>query len=98
VDDRIVEIIAAAVKELNEELEYDSLDNCNPDTRLYGGEDGIDSLSLVRLITEIEAQINDTFDSDVLLASEKAMSMVNSPFRSVATLAAFIDSELKAQA
>ena len=96
-DSRIVEIIHSAVAELNDELEYDTLGGCNNDTVLYGGEDGIDSLSLVRLVTVVESEINDTFDCDILLASEKAMSMRNSPFRTVGALAEFIDSEMKAQ-
>lgn len=96
-DDKIVEIIKGAVLDLNDELQYDTLEKCSNSTALYGGEDGIDSLSLVRLITIIESEINDSFDSDVLLASEKAMSMRNSPFRTVGALAEFIDAELKAQ-
>ncbi len=96
-DSKIVEIIHSAVADLNDELEYDTLDDCNNDTVLYGGEDGIDSLSLVRLVTVVEAEINDAFDCDILLASEKAMSMRNSPFRTVGALAEFIDGEMKAQ-
>lgn len=92
-----MEIIQAAVVDLNDELQYDTLEECNSDTVLYGGEDGIDSLSLVRLVTIVESEINDAFDSNILLASEKAMSMRNSPFRTAGALAEFVDGELKAQ-
>lgn len=96
-DSRIMEIIRAAVVDLNDELDYDTLQDCNSETILFGGEDGIDSLSLVRLVTVVESEINDTFDSTILLASEKAMSMRNSPFRTAGALADFIDAEMKAQ-
>jgi acyl carrier protein len=98
VDDRVLKIVKEAVAELNEELDYETLENCSENTVLFGGEDGIDSLSLVRLVTAVETEVNDLFDSDILLASEKAMSMSSSPYRSVAALVQFIEEELKAQA
>ncbi len=95
VREEIVQIICESLSELNEELEYDSLRNINEETVIYGGDEGIDSLSLVRLVTDVEMQINDKYDASVVLASEKAMSMRNSPYRTVASLAEFADSELK---
>lgn len=93
--EEIVKIICEALTELNEELDYDSLNNATESTEIYGGDDGIDSLSLVRLVTDVEMKVNEKFDCNVLLASEKAMSMRNSPYRSVSTLADFALSEIE---
>ncbi|MEM7401864.1 MAG: hypothetical protein AAF304_07955 [Pseudomonadota bacterium] len=93
--EEIVQIICESLTDINEELDYDSLKNATESTEIYGGDDGIDSLSLVRLVTDVEMKINEKFDSNVLLASEKAMSMRNSPYRSVSNLADFAMGELE---
>ncbi len=87
--DKIFKIINNALNELNEELDYDSLKNVNEETTIFGGTEGIDSLSLVLLVTEIEAGIYNELDKSITLADEKAMSMHNSPYRSVGALLDF---------
>lgn len=86
---KIFQIITNAINELNEELDYDSLKNVSNETPLFGGRDGIDSLSLVLLVTNIEAMIYNEFEKPVTLADEKAMSLRNSPYRSVGALLEF---------
>lgn len=86
---KVLLIIKEAVEDLNEELDYDSLKNVNEGTILFGGDDGIDSLSLVLLVTSIESAIFDELDVTVSLADEKAMSMRNSPYRNVGALLEF---------
>lgn len=88
--DKVFEIIAEAIAELNEELEYDELENVTADTPIFGGESGIDSLSLVSLVVEVEGNVNDAFDANVTLADEKAMSSRNSPYRNVASFTEFV--------
>ncbi len=87
--DKIFKIINNAINELNEELDYDSLRNVNEETPIFGGTEGIDSLSLVLLVTEVEAGIYNELDKSITLADEKAMSMHNSPYRSVGALLDF---------
>jgi acyl carrier protein len=87
---RVLEIVRGAVDDLNEELGYDELRNPNENTGLHGGEQGIDSLSLVSLIVDLEGQISSEFSADVVLADEKAMSSRNSPYRTVGALVDFI--------
>lgn len=95
--DKIFLIVATAIEELNRELEYASLRNVSDETPLYdGGVDSLDSLTLVTLISMIEGEVSDAFDRSVLLASEKAMSMRNSPYRNVGALVEFIQQELQA--
>ena len=50
----------------------------------------LDPMSLVNLITAIEERIEDEKDVYLTLADENAMSMTDSPFRSVASLADYI--------
>ncbi len=93
--DQIFEIIKAAIDELNEELEYDELKDVTPETAIFGGESGIDSLSLVRLVVDVEAGVSEAFDTEVTLANEKAMSSRNSPYRNVAAFTDFVLACLK---
>jgi acyl carrier protein len=86
----VLELIAEAVKELNEELQYETLERVNDDTPLFGGDDGIDSLSLVRLVLDVEQRVDARFNKAISLADEKAMSARRSPYRSVGALADFI--------
>lgn len=94
--DKIFSIIKEAVTELNEELDYDTLKDVSEDTPIFGGEDGIDSLSLVTLVTDVESSIFDELALSISLADEKAMSMRNSPYRSVGALLEFALSKVEA--
>jgi len=55
-------------------------------TPLIGPGAAVDSLGLVMVVTGFEARLNQTFDAQLVLASEAAMSLSRSPFRSVAAL------------
>ena len=93
--ERIVEIVKSAVGDLNEELGYEEFENLSEETGLHGGEPGLDSLSLVSLIVDIEGQVGQEFGKEVVLADEKAMSQRNSPYRSVGALIDFIMERLE---
>ena len=56
------------------------------DLRLFGRDAPLDSLALVTVLVSFEAAINDHWDTHLVLADERAMSMERSPFRSVSTL------------
>jgi len=92
--DRIIEVVTKVIKEVNADLGYDHLKKPTLETQLYDGGDGLDSLSLVMLVSAIEAAISDEFGRDVVLASEKAMSMRNSPYRNVGAFVDFVEAEL----
>jgi acyl carrier protein len=95
-DMQIIEsLIIESLKELNEELEKEELNNPTRDTKLYGIDGVLDSLALVSLITDLEEKIFDEFGKDITLADEKAMSQRNSPFRSVETLTNYISKLLE---
>ncbi|NNL87094.1 MAG: acyl carrier protein [Myxococcales bacterium] len=86
----VFRLVGNAISELNEELGYQELDKISEDTRLLGGDAGLDSLSLVALIVAIEEDVQEAFGRPVTLADERAMSRKNSPYRSVGALVDFI--------
>jgi acyl carrier protein len=94
--DKAFGLVKAAIEELNEELEYETLENISDTTPVFGGDDGIDSLSLVRLVVELEGAVEQQFNVHVALADEKAMSMRNSPYRSVGSLVNLIVDRVEA--
>lgn len=93
--DKIENIIIETLKEFNEELENETLENPNLKTKLYGVNGVLDSLALVSFIADIEEKVSDEFDIDIILADEKAMSQKTSPFRNVESLSLYIQSILE---
>jgi D-alanine--poly(phosphoribitol) ligase subunit 2 len=87
---KIIEIIYNSFDDINEELPKKNRLEKKVDEIIYGNEGKLDSLGLVNLIVSIESAIDDELDKQIVIANEKAMSMKNSPFRSVDTLAQFI--------
>ena len=94
---KIFSLVEAAISELNEELQYDSLANVNEETVIFGGGDGIDSLSLAALVVGLEIDVEQEFGRQVLLADERAMSMHNSPYRTVGSMSDLILARLQDQ-
>ena len=62
---------------------------------IYGDNSQLDSLALVSLIVAVEQNIEDEFGISITLADERAMSQENSPFRSVRSLADYVETILK---
>jgi acyl carrier protein len=89
-----LELVKTVVQDLSRELGYDSLRHVSPDTELFGGASGIDSLSLVRIVAEVEREAEEQFEKRVVLADERAMSRRNSPFRTVGTLAELLEERI----
>jgi acyl carrier protein len=89
--DQIEAIIIECLQDLNDDIESESLENPNKDTKIFGEDGVLDSLALVSLISDLEEEIHDRFDKDVTLADEKAMSQRRSPFGSVESLTEYID-------
>jgi len=88
---KINNIIITILKEFNEELEDERLQNPTIKTKLYGTNGTLDSLALVSFITDLEEVISEEFDKDIVLADEKAMSATTSPFRNIESLSDYIE-------
>jgi acyl carrier protein len=93
-DNKAIELVKSVVKELSDELGYESLREPSRDTVLFGGTEGIDSLSLVQIVAQVERLAEDQFAKRVVLADDRAMSRRTSPFRTVGTLAELLAERL----
>lgn len=90
----IFDLLAAALKDLNEELGKPELEAPTAQMYLYAPKGCLDSLALVRLIADVEERVYETFGKSITLADERAMSQKISPFRRLETLANYIESLL----
>jgi len=88
--ENIVAAIYRAVDWINGELPPDRQLIKAPETRLLGAQSVLDSMRLVSLIVTIEREVEDAFGVALTLADERALSMNESPFRSIQSLADYI--------
>lgn len=59
-------------------------------TIIFGAGGVLDSLGLVNLLADLEYRLAQEFGRDLVLASERAMSRVRSPFRDVSSLSGYV--------
>ncbi|WP_327694190.1 MULTISPECIES: hypothetical protein [unclassified Streptomyces] len=94
-NDRLLELIGNVVGEINErrdeKIPTDDLLNVS----LYGDSGVFDSMHLVNFLTLIEEAIEDEYDIEISLTSEKAVSRRVSPFSGVGRLIEFIEEEME---
>jgi acyl carrier protein len=90
-----LDIVTSVVREMSAELSYPSLRDAGAETPLFGGAHGIDSLSLVRIVAEVERKTEERLGKRVVLADERAMSRRSSPFRTVSTLAELLAERMR---
>jgi acyl carrier protein len=93
-EEQVLKLVLATFRQEAADLGYDQLRDANADTALFGGEAGVDSLSLVRLVAAVERAAESQFGRRIVLADERAMSMRNSPFRTAGTLAHLLQQRL----
>lgn len=92
--DAVIQIIYRALRALNEELPADKQVPIARDTRLFGPEASLDSLSLVSVIVDVETAVADELGKPVSLTDDVAMSQPVSPFSDVSALANYILQQL----
>ena len=88
--ENIVAAIYRAVDWINGELPPDRQLIKARETRLLGSQSVLDSMHLVSLIVAIEREVEDIFGVTLTLVDERALSMKESPFRSIQSLADYI--------
>jgi acyl carrier protein len=59
-------------------------------TSLVGRQAVLDSIGLVTLVVDLEQRVESEHGAVIALANDRAMSMRNSPFRTVATLTDYV--------
>lgn len=84
-------LIFDTIDEMNLELDSSDQIEKNEDTFIFGIDSALDSIGLVNFITIIEQKIEEETGKFITIADERAMSMENSPFRTVGTLKEYIE-------
>ncbi len=85
----IIEIIFKSIEAINQQNNTHLIKDVN--TKLFGRESDLDSLGLVNLITSIEENIEELSGKYIPIADERAFSLESSPFKTVETLANYIE-------
>ncbi len=88
----IYDLIIEALKEIDIDTGDKTIDLNTP---IFGRESNLDSLSLVTLLVSIEQKIEDHFKRNITIADEKALSLKNSPFKTVGSLNDYLKERLK---
>ncbi|HLT36587.1 MAG TPA: hypothetical protein VK034_09880 [Enhygromyxa sp.] len=94
--DAILQALQSALEEVNETRPRNARISTSPDTPLIGVEGGLDSLGLVNFAVTAEEQLEDALGSSLQLSSLIGMSVAESPFRTLASLADYIAANLEA--
>lgn len=87
---RVMLLVSAALEEISADFGLRGIACDAESTPLYGVDGTLDSIALVHLVVALERQIQDEFGTILVLASDKALSSRNSPFRSVGSVATYI--------
>ncbi|MGW4641046.1 hypothetical protein ACWEN6_21140 [Sphaerisporangium sp. NPDC004334] len=93
--DRLLELITGVVEELNERRGEKIPTENLPGVVLYGDAGVFDSMHLVNFLARVEEELEDEYDVEISLTSEKAVSRRMSPFSSVRRLIDFIEEEMR---
>jgi len=88
-------VIYRSIDEYNNQINDELKIRNSTNTILMGSKSNLDSLGLVNLLVIIEQNIEDEFDVSIAIADERAMSQKHSPFRTIGSLADYIDMLLK---
>lgn len=89
-EDRIRRVLSVTVEETNRELPPDRQLADAIDTELFGESGVLDSLQLVTFVLVLEDHLRDEFQQPISLTDDRAMSQRNSPFRSLRSLATYL--------
>ena len=79
----LIPIIEASLQESHS---FYKENNITSNTEIFGGDSKLDSLGLVTFLVSLEQKIEDAYEIEITIADEKAMSLKNSPFRTVDSL------------
>jgi len=92
---KTLNVIYSSIDQYNNQVNDNLKLKNSSNSILMGSKSNLDSLALVNLIVIIEQNIEDEFDVSIAIADERAMSQKHSPFRTVGTLADYIEILLK---
>lgn len=94
--DAIMQALQAALDEVNQTRPREARISSDPATPLIGVEGGLDSLGLVNFAVTAEEQLDVALGTSLQLSSLIGMSVAESPFRTLASLADYIAANIEA--
>jgi len=97
VNEDIVAIIYAAIDEVNSQSNGELKIQKNLETQLLAKGSGLDSLAFVNLIVAVEGQLETNLGLFVVLVDEDSMSLQQNPFRTVGSLASYVEAVVAKQ-
>jgi acyl carrier protein len=86
----IMQALKAAIEEVNETRPRNARLSTDPNTPLIGVEGGLDSLGLVNFAVTAEEELHSALGVSLQLTSLIGMSVAESPFRTLASLADYV--------
>jgi len=95
--DDILSVIFAAIDEVNDQSAGGLKIQKDLDTPLLARGSGLDSLVFVNLIVAIEGHLETTLGLSVVLVDEDSMSLQEAPFRTVGSLATYVEAVVAKQ-
>ena len=91
-----VSLITTQINSYNENLDEPVDLSAGADSVLFGEGGILTSVDFVTLVLDIEEAVEDATGKSITLADERAMSQKHSPFRTVGSLANYIEELLEA--
>jgi acyl carrier protein len=85
--EKVEEIVFNIIRNNTEDLNIGSL---NYDTLLLSEGSAIDSMTIVSIVVDLESELTDTFNKEISLSDDKAMSRKISPYDNVKNLIEYI--------
>jgi len=89
-NDLFLEIIFSAIKEVNKQQPPEYQLNLDKNEFLISDKSSLDSLGLITLLINIEEKISKKFKINLNLLDEELISEKNTPFETLASLAAWL--------
>ena len=84
-------IILKAIKDVNEQLQIEELENVDDETPLF---ELLDSLGTLDLILEIEFSLEICTGNYIAVANEESMDKNNTPFKTIVTLENYLQKRI----
>ena len=86
-----LDLVRAAIEEHNAAADPDRQVGTEPETRLVGRDATPDSLDLVSIVLAVEDAVRAQRGREITLVDARALSREKSPFRTVGTLAQYLE-------
>ena len=93
----VLGLVYSAIDDVNAQSAAGDVIAKTPDTRLLGGTGGLDSLTFVNLVVAVEEQIQNGMGRSVILVDEDSMALQEHPFRTIGSLAEYVEKLLARQ-